>query len=291
MTFDLEYERLRSLTEEALNGLFVGEFPHKGLADAMRYSLLAGGKRLRPVLVLAFCRAFGGDEIRALPAACAVEMLHTYSLIHDDLPSMDNDGLRRGKPTNHVVYGEFTAILAGDALQAEAFGTILRAPLPAETGVRCAEYLAASAGLDGICGGQYLDMRNENEIVGLDGLAEVSSRKTASLIIAACRIGAAIGGADETGLEAAMSYGAALGMAFQIRDDMLNELGREEEMGKPVGSDCGSGKATYMSVLGREQCEVMVEKLTNIAVDSLSPAIADPSFLSGLAQTLAGRLR
>lgn len=291
MTFEAEYERLRCLTEEALSALFVGEAPHKGLADAMRYSLLAGGKRLRPVLVLAFCRAFGGDEERALPAACALEMLHTYSLIHDDLPAMDNDTLRRGKPTNHVVFGEFTAILAGDALQAEAFDMLLRAPFPAETKARCAEFLADAAGLDGICGGQYLDMLGGGEALGQDGLTEISSRKTASLLIAACRIGAALGGADEAGLEAATSYGAALGMAFQIRDDMLNVFGREEVLGKPVGSDDCSGKTTYMRILGRDQCGIMVEKLTKIAVEEISPALPDPAFLIALANAMADRMR
>jgi geranylgeranyl diphosphate synthase type II len=291
MTFEAEYERLRCLTEKALSELFVGKAPHSGLADAMRYSLLAGGKRLRPVLVLAFCRAFGGNEESALPAACALEMLHTYSLIHDDLPAMDNDELRRGKPTNHVVFGEYTAILAGDALQAEAFGMILRAPLPAETRVLCAEYLADAAGLDGICGGQYLDMLGEGEAIDQEGLTEISSRKTASLLIAACRIGAALGGADEDGLEAASSYGAGLGIAFQIRDDMLNVLGREEEMGKPVGSDDDCGKATYMSVLGRDQCEFMVEKLTKFAVEALSPSVPDTAFLTALANVMAGRKR
>ena len=218
-------------------------------------------------------------------------MLHTYSLIHDDLPAMDNDALRRGKPTNHMMFGEFTSILAGDALQAEAFGMILRAPVPAETRARCAEYLADAAGLDGICGGQYLDMMGGGGDLDSKGLTEISSRKTASLVIAACRIGAEIGGADEAGMEAAAGYGAALGMAFQIRDDMLNVLGREEEMGKPIGSDDSSGKATYMSVLGRDQCEIMVEKLTKLAVEELTPAVPEPAFLITLANVMAGRMR
>ena len=150
----------RALVESALERSFAGAagMPLEGLAEAMRYSLLAGGKRIRPILVLEFCRISGGDINAALPVACAIEMLHTYSLIHDDLPCMDNDDLRRGKPTNHVVYGECTATLAGDALQAEAFGTILRSDLPAVRRAACAEILANAVGLDGMCGGQYLDM-------------------------------------------------------------------------------------------------------------------------------------
>ncbi|MBR5094664.1 MAG: polyprenyl synthetase family protein, partial [Oscillospiraceae bacterium] len=156
----------------ALERYFLCEegYPIRGLADAMRYSLLAGGKRIRPILVLDFCRIAGGDPEQALPVACAVEMLHTYSLIHDDLPCMDDDALRRGLPTNHVVYGECTATLAGDALQAEAFGTILRASLPAERRARCAEHLANAVGLDGMCGGQYLDMLGEGRELSAEEL-------------------------------------------------------------------------------------------------------------------------
>jgi len=289
MNFALEYGRLRALAEERLSACFLGETPQKGLAGAMRYSLLAGGKRLRPVLVLAFCRAFGGDETTALPAACALELLHTYSLIHDDLPAMDNDALRRGKPTNHVVYGECTAILAGDTLQAEAFGMILRAPLPAELRVRCAECLADAAGLDGICGGQYLDTVRWTETLSQEELAAVTSRKTASLIAAACRIGAVLGGAGEEGIRAAAAYGTALGMAFQIRDDMLDELSTTETLGKPVGSDQRSGKSTYMSVLGAEFCAKQIEEYTARAKQSLIGPVPDPDFLTALAESLISR--
>ncbi len=169
----------------------------------MRYSLLAGGKRVRPILVLSFCRAFGGDENEALPIACAVEMLHTYSLIHDDLPAMDNDALRRGKPTSHRVFGEWTAILAGDALQAEAFGLILRSPLSDDMRARCAAYLAEAAGVNGICGGQYLDMGD-----GACPSRRVSvgncRKKTASLLAASCAW-CLVGGADEKGEDASRS--------------------------------------------------------------------------------------
>ena len=177
----------KALINASLETYFqAGHMPQAGLAEAMRYSLLAGGKRIRPQLVLEFCRISGGDPIDALPVACAVEMLHTYSLIHDDLPCMDNDSLRRGRPTNHVVYGECTATLAGDALQAEAFGTILRSSLSAERRVRCAEHLANAVGLDGMCGGQYLDMLGEGKILSPAELDEINSRKTGALLTAAC---------------------------------------------------------------------------------------------------------
>ena len=167
---------------------------YDGLLESMHYSLTAGGKRIRPTLVLEFCRISGGDIEKALPVACAIEMLHTYSLIHDDLPCMDNDELRRGKPTNHVVYGECTATLAGDALQAEAFGTIARSELPAENKIACVEILADAVGSDGMCAGQYLDMVGESEILTESELDDINSRKTGALLIAACRMGVAAAG-------------------------------------------------------------------------------------------------
>ena len=180
-------QEYKAKIDAALEEYFRGalSLPLSGLAEAMRYSLLAGGKRIRPMLVLEFCRICGGDTEAALPVACAIEMLHTYSLIHDDLPCMDDDALRRGRPTNHVVYGECTATLAGDALQAEAFGTILRCGLPADRRARCAEFLADAVGLDGMCGGQYLDMLGENKVLSEEQLTDINSRKTGALLTAA----------------------------------------------------------------------------------------------------------
>ena len=260
-----------------------------GLAESMRYSLLAGGKRIRPTLVLEFCRICGGDIDAALPVACAIEMLHTYSLIHDDLPCMDDDALRRGRPTNHVVYGECTATLAGDALQAEAFGTILRSALPAERKARCAEFLADAVGLDGMCGGQFLDMVGEGKKLSEQELADINSRKTGALLTAACRMGVAAGGGNEAQLEAASLYGAAIGAAFQIRDDMLDVLGNEQELGKPIGSDAQEEKNTYMALYGAEHCSQMIEKLTARAKDVLSGVFDDTAFLSALADSMAVR--
>ena len=260
-----------------------------GLAESMRYSLLAGGKRIRPTLVLEFCRICGGDIDAALPVACAIEMLHTYSLIHDDLPCMDDDALRRGRPTNHVVFGECTATLAGDALQAEAFGTILRSALPAERKARCAEFLADAVGLDGMCGGQFLDMLGEGKKLSAQELADINSRKTGALLTAACRMGVAAGGGNEAQLEAASLFGAAIGAAFQIRDDMLDVLGNEQELGKPIGSDAQEEKNTYMALYGAEHCSQMIEKLTARAKDVLSGVFDDTAFLSALADSMAVR--
>lgn len=281
----------RAIIENALEKYFVSfeTMPQAGLAEAMRYSLLAGGKRIRPLLTLEFCRISGGDIEQALPVACAVEMLHTYSLIHDDLPAMDNDDLRRGKPTNHKIYGECTAILAGDALQAEAFGTILRCDLPPERRAACAEILAGAVGLDGMCGGQYLDMTGEGKALTAEELNEINTRKTGALLAAACQLGAAAAGAGERKLAAAAHFGAALGMAFQIRDDMLDVLSTDEELGKPVGSDAEENKNTYMALYGAEKCEETVRALTQCAKTILSEKFDDTAFLFALADSLAER--
>lgn len=284
----LEY---KEIIEKELDNCFKGaeKLPQAGLAESMRYSLLAGGKRIRPMLVLEFCRISGGDIEAALPVACAVEMLHTYSLIHDDLPCMDNDELRRGRPTNHVVYGECTAVLAGDTLQAEAFGNILRSSLPAERRADCARILADAVGLDGMCGGQYLDMQGEGKILNEQQLADINSRKTGALLIAACQMGVAAAGGTELQLAAAAHYGAAVGLAFQIRDDMLDVLSTDAELGKPVGSDAEENKNTYMALFGEEGCRSTIDKLTDAAQSVIAEAFDDTAFLSELARSLAVR--
>ena len=277
--------------DEALAGYFnvrAGAL-NAGLAEAMRYSLLAGGKRIRPLLVLEFCRIAGGNVEKALPVACAIEMLHTYSLIHDDLPCMDNDELRRGKPTNHMVYGECTATLAGDALQAEAFGTILRCDLPPAVKANCAEILAGAVGLDGMCGGQFLDMSWEGRALTEQELSEINIRKTGALLVAACQMGVAAADGSELMLAAAGHYGSAIGMAFQIRDDMLDVLSTAEELGKPIGSDLEENKNTYMVLMGREGCEKTIAKLTDFAKNVLDEAFEDTAFLKELADALSTR--
>ena len=263
---------------------------YDGLLEAMDYSLTAGGKRIRAILVLEFCRMCGGDINKALPVACAIEMLHAYSLIHDDLPCMDNDDLRRGKPTNHKVYGECTAVLAGDALQAEAFGTILRSELSSQARADCAEILADAAGADGICGGQYLDMISEGKVLSEQELDEVNSRKTGALIIAACQMGVIAGGGNGNQLQAAAQIGAALGAAFQIRDDMLDVISTTEQLGKPIGSDAEENKNTFMALYGAEKCSDMIDKLTKYAKFIATQSFQDNKFLLDFADSLVTRL-
>ncbi len=283
-----EYKRI---IEEELNRQFSNRssLPQAGLAEAMRYSLLAGGKRIRPTLVLEFCRLAGGDPDSAMPCACAVEMLPTYSLIHDDLPCMDNDDLRRGKPTNHVVYGECTAVLAGDCLQAEAFGTILRSEMPADRRADCARILADAVGLDGMCGGQFLDMQWEGKTLTEQELSEINSRKTGALLTAACQMGVAAAGGSTAMLESAARFGSALGMAFQIRDDVLDVISTAETLGKPIGSDAQECKNTYMALMGLEGCEKAIARLTQYAKDSLSESFSDTDFLFALTDALSTR--
>lgn len=290
MTFDERYEHLKSMVEEYLSKSFSNRgFAFDGLLEAMEYSLLSGGKRIRPILVLEFSRICGGDLKGTLPVACAVEMLHTYSLIHDDLPCMDNDDMRRGRPTNHKVYGECTATLAGDALQAEAFGTILRSGLRAERRAECAELLSIAAGIDGICGGQFMDMESDSRPFTENELTELQSRKTGSLLSVACAMGTAAAGAGEAQREAAMIYGSAIGAAFQIVDDVLDVTGSVQELGKPIGSDSRQGKTTFMSLWGEKTCMERAEKITAHAKATVEKAFEDSAFLTELAGRLLTR--
>ena len=284
-----EYSRVLALVNAYLEKCFADNAVHPGLAEAMRYSLLAGGKRIRPVLVMKFCSACGGDEASALPAACAVEMLHTYSLIHDDLPCMDDDDLRRGRPSNHIVYGECTATLAGDCLQAEAFRTLLSSALPAERIVRMAKALSVAAGLDGICGGQALDIDGEGKSLSLSEVERIHRYKTAALLIACAEMGVYAAGGTEKQLSAAVKYAEALGMAFQIRDDMLDCTATEETLGKSVGSDAESEKSTFVTLFGMNECERLVREKTASAVEALSDPFENDDFLAYLATYLATR--
>ena len=284
-------DEYRRMVEARLKQFFVlpESDPMHGYAEAARYSLLAGGKRIRAILVLEFCRLCGKDPKEALDVACAIEMLHAYSLIHDDLPCMDNDDLRRGKPTNHIVFGECVATLAGDVLQAEAFGTILRSSLPDACRLRCATHLANAVGFDGMCGGQYLDMIGEGKALSSEELDEINARKTGALLTAACTMGVAAAGGNSMQEEAAARFGAAVGMAFQIRDDMLDALSSEAELGKPIGSDAAEHKNTYMILMGEEACGQLVDRLTDEACACLRGAFDDTGFLEALATKLAKR--
>mgnify|MGYP002855818143 CR=1 FL=1 len=284
------YEEYRLLVENCLEEIIPDPQSEKdGLAKAMRYSLLAGGKRVRPVLTLAFADMLGADLQQILPVACALEMIHTYSLIHDDLPCMDDDELRRGKPTNHVVFGECTATLAGDALQSLAFQTLLSAPLESSRLVCCGAALAEAAGCRGMCYGQFLDMMGEGKLLTAEELDEINNNKTGALLGAACLLGAAAAGADERQRKAAESFGVKLGLAFQIRDDMLDVLSTDEELGKPVGSDKEEQKNTYMALYGESRCAKLVHELTENAVEGLEAHFAGTDFLVSLARSLENR--
>ena len=282
--------RDQALVEDYLAQAFASQTRHANLQEAMEYSLLSGGKRIRPVLTLETCRLCGGDAEAALPFACAVEMIHTYSLIHDDLPAMDDDDLRRGLSTNHVVYGEATAILAGDALLTAAFEQLTRANLPAERIVEAVQCLSQAAGSAGMVGGQALDMAGEGRALEREELELLQSLKTGALISAAAELGCIAAGGSREQRNQVRSYAQNLGRAFQIRDDMLDVTSSEEELGKPVGSDQVNEKSTFVTALGLAGCATLVEQLTRRGVDALS-AFENPGFHIWLAESLATRTK
>ena len=290
MNFTERFIQDKELVEKALGNLFRGSVPHADLYDAMNYSLLAGGKRIRPILTLECCRLCGGTDSQAISLACAVEMIHTYSLIHDDLPCMDNDELRRGKPTCHMAYGEATAVLAGDGLLTAAFETALGAGayLPAERVTQALEVLATAAGPAGMVGGQALDMAGEGHALTLADVEELQKLKTGAMISAAAELGVIAGGGGEAEKAAVRTYAQKLGLAFQIRDDMLDVAGDQSSLGKPIGSDASSEKTTFVTLKGLEECGRLVERLTGEAIEALS-GFADPWFLEELARVLVGR--
>lgn len=281
------------LIENYLTGLLGSRYDSpelKPLIGSMNYSLLSGGKRLRPVLALEFGRICGLSPEQNLPAACALELLHTYSLIHDDLPCMDNDDFRRGKPTNHKVYGEWNAVLAGDALQAEAFRLIADAPYSAEIKADCLLILSRAAGIEGICGGQFMDLSSNGNVLDADTLKLLNSRKTGALFKASCMMGAASAGADEAKVNAAGIFGNLLGAAFQIRDDILDAVGDEKVFGKPVGSDLKEDKNTFMRLLGEKKCSEMVNDYTQQALKVLNDNFDDCEFLETVSASLINRV-
>lgn len=275
----------QSKIEEYLNTCFVyPNEPQQDLFSAMRYSLLAGGKRLRPLLVLEFCRLCGGNVENAIPFAAAMEMVHTYSLIHDDLPCMDNDDFRRGKPTNHKVYGEAVAVLAGDGLLTAAFSQIAKADLPAEARIQAVAILSECAGELGMVGGQVLDMESrqctESEVLN------IQSRKTGALIRSACLMGVVAGSGSLQQMEGAATFADCLGLAFQIRDDMLDVIGNKQTLGKSVGTD--ADKNTFVHLYGIDKCDELVRSYTKAATDALH-VFEDASYLTWLAESLTQR--
>ena len=260
--------------------------PQKVLFNAMRYSLLAGGKRLRPVFVFDFCRICGGNWKAAAPFAAAIEMVHTYSLIHDDLPCMDNDDYRRGRLTNHKVFGEANAVLAGDALLTAAFSYLAKAPFDAETRIRAVEVLANCAGELGMVGGQVLDMMSEERQCTEQEVLDIQTRKTGALIKAGCLLGVLAGKGSKEQLNAAAEFAQHLGLAFQIRDDMLDVIGNAEELGKAVGVD--AVKNTFVQLYGLEKCDALVHEHTDDAKNALN-VFEDAVFMLELADELVGR--
>ena len=288
---ELEYknrlDEYRKAVEEFLHGCFADESAAQWeLYRAMRYSLLAGGKRIRPVLTLEFCRMCGGDWRAALPFAAAIEMVHTYSLIHDDLPCMDNDDYRRGRLTNHKVFGEAGAVLAGDALLTAAFDTASHAEAEPVRALKVVQILSEAAGEKGMVGGQQLDLEGEHQRLDEAGIRRIHRLKTGALISAACRMGVAAAGGSGAQLKAADEYAEALGLAFQLRDDLLDVLGDAEKMGKATGMD--TNKNTLVALYGVGACSQMIERYTAEAVSALK-MFGEHDFSEMLARRLADR--
>lgn len=286
-----EFEtRLTALSNEvnsALEGLFT-ESCDTALFDSMRYSLSAGGKRIRPVLLLSFAELFGLERSRAMDFACALELIHTYSLIHDDLPCMDDDELRRGRPSNHMVYGYAGAMLAGDALLNAAFELMTSCTsVKAENALAAAAYMSSASGRKGMILGQSLDL--DDRARTYEERVRLSELKTGALIRAACVGGALLAGVrDGALLSAAETYATCLGLAFQMRDDVLDVTSTPEELGKPIGSDEAEDKTTFVAILGIDGTEAQIDRLTEQAVSAVSGLDRD-GFLTALVTALAGR--
>ena len=288
---ELLMHRNATVTEEALKGYYTEDEDLQSLLNSERYSLFAGGKRIRPFLTIEFCRLFGGEDEAALPFACAVEMIHTYSLIHDDLPCMDDDEMRRGKPTNHRVFGEATALLAGDALLTGAFeAAASNTAAGAEISAKAVAYLANCAGRYGMIGGQIMDLAGEERKLSLDELLKLHSLKTGALINAACVLGALAAGVSFTDpcMNDVVNYAESIGLAFQIVDDILDRTGDSKLLGKNVGSDEANQKTTLLSFYTVEEARFYAEKLTRDAILALKK-YPDSDALCSLAEWLASR--
>ena len=289
MKFEEQALAYRKIIEAYLTSVYAscGEEPQKPIFEAANYSLLAGGKRLRPMLALEFCRMCGRAPEEALPFAAAVEMIHTYSLIHDDLPCMDNDDYRRGRLTNHKVFGEAMAVLAGDALLTDAFAVALRAKLPEPESIREAiTVLSECAGSLGMIGGQVLDIMSAQRACTEQEVLDIQSRKTGRLIVAPCVLGVIAGNGTDAQKEGAAGFASLLGLAFQIRDDVLDVIGDAGELGKATGVD--GDKNTFVRLYGLSSCEQLVKDYTARAIDCLK-VFPDPSFLTELALSLTER--
>lgn len=293
------YEEYKAVIDEHVLD-FLPEIDKKSITlfEAMKYSLMAGGKRVRPVLLLAACEFAGGDLRSAIPFACALEYIHTYSLIHDDLPCMDDDELRRGVPTNHVVFGDALAVLAGDGLLSSAFEAMnkdllmyLDEPDMLKRRIRAINEIAKGSGCRGMVAGQVADIEAENKQCSKEMLDYIHLNKTAALIISGVRAGAYLGGADEKKLKDLTLYAENLGLAFQVADDILDIKGKEEEMGKKVGTDQKKNKATFPCMCGLEKCEDYLKELTNTAISCLEDYYDEAEFFNIIAKNLAVRVK
>ncbi len=290
LKFEEQLGKYQSKIEEYLrnNCSVHPQQPQQTLFDSMRYSLLAGGKRLRPVLVFDFCRMCGGNWEKAMPFAAALEAIHTSSLIHDDLPCMDNDDYRRGRLTNHKVYGEDVAVLAGDALLIAAFSYISQSDYCADVRIRAVEYLADCVGELGMVGGQMLDIQSEQRQCTEQEVLDIQSRKTGALIRAAAVLGVLAGNGTQEQLKAAEDFADHIGLAFQIRDDMLDQIGDAQVLGKAVNTD--GVKNTFVQIYGIEECDKLVNKHTALARQALH-AFAENGFMLDLADYLIHRMK
>ena len=290
-------EEYKNLIEEHILD-FLPDIDHKSITlyESMKYSLTAGGKRIRPVLLLAAAEFTGCKIEAAIPYACALEYIHTYSLIHDDMPCMDDDDLRRGMPTNHTVYGEAMATLAGDGLQAAAFEAMTKDmfmyfddTVQLKNRIRAAHEIVKGSGCRGMVAGQVADIENENKLCSGEMLDYIHLNKTAALIVAAIRAGAQLGGADADTLNCLTVYAENLGLAFQIADDILDVIGSEEEMGKKTGADDANNKSTYPALYGLEASKQKLMELTDTAIKSLEKYYDNAEFFVEIAKTLAVR--
>ena len=290
MDYERHYEQYRAAVEDYLSALFAGSAPYDRLYDAMRYSVLSGGKRIRPVLTLEFARLGGIDWHLALPYACALELVHNYSLIHDDLPCMDNDDLRRGRPSCHKAFDEATAMLAGDVLLTEAFEVVANAPASAQACVRAARALGAGAGSRGMVYGQELDLKYEALAATEDQLRLIHRNKTGALINAAVQMGAAAAEADTETCRVLEAYAYGLGLVFQIVDDVLDVTSTPEQLGKPIGSDSENGKTTFATLYGVQGAMDLAQKLNAETCAQLHSHFGTKAaFLEQLAQQLLVR--
>ena len=288
---ELLMHRNATVVEAAMQRVYEEDADLRVLLDSERYSLFAGGKRIRPMLTLEFCKMFGGDEAAALPFACAVEMIHTYSLIHDDLPCMDDDDLRRGKPTNHKVFGEAIALLAGDSLLTGAFELAAsNTAAGAENSARAVAYLAGCAGRYGMIGGQVMDLEGEGREMKLEALLKLHSLKTGALISAACVLGALAAGVrfEDPRMEAVVTYAENIGLAFQIVDDILDRTGDVAVLGKETGMDEEREKTTFLSFYSVDEAQYYADKLTDEAIAAIGE-FDDSEILCTLAEWLKDR--